>query len=51
VIKDKDRRTVLPETLKDDFIHHMSEIRSLYEEDRARGLSGVYLPDALRGQG
>jgi len=44
---DRDRRTVLPEMLKDDLIHHMSEIRSLYDEDRARELKGVYIPDAL----
>jgi integron integrase len=44
---DKDRRTILPEMLKDDLIHHMSEIRGLYDDDRARGLSGVYIPDAL----
>ncbi|MDT8317171.1 MAG: tyrosine-type recombinase/integrase [bacterium] len=44
---DKDRRTVLPDALKDDLIHHMSEIRTLYDEDRAENLNGVHLPDAL----
>jgi integron integrase len=44
---DKDRRTVLPETLKDDLIKHLSEIRSLYEEDRKNEIAGVWLPGAL----
>lgn len=44
---DKDRRTVLPEALKDDFIKHLSEIRSLYDEDRKNEIAGVWLPGAL----
>lgn len=44
---DKDRRTVLPESLKDDLIRYIAEIRSLYESDRKNDISGVYLPDAL----
>jgi len=44
---DKDRRTILPDSLKDALIQHMSEIRRLYDEDRASGLRGVYLPGAL----
>ncbi|RMG04646.1 MAG: integron integrase, partial [Nitrospirae bacterium] len=44
---DKDRRTILPDTLKDALLQHISEIRRLYDEDRARGLPGVYLPGAL----
>jgi len=44
---DKDRRTVLPETIKGDIIRHMTAIKSLYEEDRRRNLNGVYLPGAL----
>ncbi|MEW5816971.1 MAG: integron integrase, partial [Spirochaetota bacterium] len=44
---DKDRRTMLPETLKDDLIHHISEVRTLYDDDRAKDLNGVYLPNAL----
>lgn len=44
---DKDRRTVLPERLKDDLIGHIAEMRSLYDRDRAQNLSGVYLPGAL----
>ncbi len=44
---DKDRRTILPESLKDDLIAHISEVRSLYDHDREKGMNGVYLPGAL----
>lgn len=44
---DRDRRTVLPEVLKDDLIMHLGEIRSLYEQDRKNEIAGVWLPDAL----
>jgi integron integrase len=44
---DKDRRTVLPEALKDDLIKHLSEIRSVYDQDRSEGTAGVWLPGAL----
>jgi integron integrase len=44
---DKDRRTVLPESLKDDLIKQIGVIRSLYDQDRAQNLNGVYLPGAL----
>jgi len=44
---DKDRRTILPESLKDDLIRHLAEVRSIYDEDRKKDLSGVMLPGAL----
>lgn len=44
---DKDRRTILPESLKDDLIAQISEVRSLYDLDREKGINGVYLPGAL----
>jgi integron integrase len=44
---DKDRRTVLPEAVKDDLIRHISESRALYEQDRKENMNGVYLPGAL----
>jgi integron integrase len=44
---DNDRRTVLPESLKDDLIRHISEVRLLYDKDRKDDISGVWLPDAL----
>ncbi|MEW6676138.1 MAG: integron integrase [Nitrospirota bacterium] len=44
---DKDRRTVLPDALKDDLIRHIAETRSLYDSDRKNDMNGVYLPGAL----
>lgn len=44
---DKDRRTILPETLKDDLIRHISEVRAFYDKDRTDNIGGVWLPDAL----
>lgn len=44
---DKERRTILPESLKDPLIKHISDIRPLYEKDRQNGIPGVWLPDAL----
>ncbi len=44
---DKDRRTVLPETLKDNLIEHLASVRKFYEYDRKQDINGVYLPGAL----
>lgn len=44
---DKDRRTVLPESLKDDLIRHSAEVKSVYDKDRKDNMKGVWLPDAL----
>jgi integron integrase len=44
---DRDRRTVLPETLKDDLIRHIAEVRTFYDYDRKENLNGVWLPGAL----
>jgi len=44
---DQDRRTVLPERLKDDLIRHIAEVRSLHDQDRKQDLNGVWLPGAL----
>lgn len=44
---DKDRRTVLPESLKDDLIRHIAEMKSLYDKDRKDDINGVWLPGAL----
>lgn len=44
---DKDRRTILPETLKDELIKHISDLRTLYDHDRKENINGVYLPGAL----
>ena len=44
---DKDRRTVLPDRLKDPLIQHIAAMRSIYESDRKQNLPGVFLPSAL----
>jgi integron integrase len=44
---DKDRRTMLPEVLKDDILKHTSEARKVYDRDRLESQNGVYLPHAL----
>jgi len=44
---DKDRRTVLPESLKDVLQAHIASIRALHDEDRKNGVPGVALPGAL----
>lgn len=44
---DKDRRTVLPESLKDSLKAHISAIRVLHDADRKNGVAGVFLPGAL----
>ena len=43
---DKDRQTLLPESLKDDLQRHLLMVRELYEEDRKKGEEGVWLPNA-----
>jgi integron integrase len=44
---DKDRMTVLPEKLPERLRAHRDRVRGLYETDRAAGLAGVWLPEAL----
>jgi len=44
---DKDRRTVLPNILKDDLIRQFDDIRTLYDNDRKQKIPGVFLPNAL----
>ena len=44
---DKERQTLLPDRVKDDLVAHLAHVRELYEQDRADGVDGVYLPDAL----
>ena len=43
----KNRRTVLPETLKDALIARLATVRTLYDQDRGEKLPGVFLPHAL----
>jgi integron integrase len=44
---DKDRRTVLPESLVEELRRHLQDMRHLYEKDRGNGAPGVALPGAL----
>jgi integron integrase len=44
---DKDRVTVLPESLVEKLRAHRDRVRGLYESERATGCAGVWLPEAL----
>lgn len=44
---DKDRQTILPESIKDDLMVHLEAVYRLFQKDREDGLDGVWLPDAL----
>ena len=43
----KDRVTMLPQSLVEALWAHLKIRQRLYEEDRAKGMASVYLPDAL----
>ncbi len=43
----KDRRTMLPESVKPDLQTHLESVRVLHQNDLADGFGQVYLPDAL----
>jgi integron integrase len=44
---DKNRRSVLPTSVRSDLISHIANVRPLYDDDRKNNLNGVYLPNAL----
>ena len=44
---DKDRQTLLPETVQPALREHLSKVRKLYDADRQSNMAGVYLPGAL----
>ncbi len=44
---DKDRITILPESLNESLLEHFEQIKKIYDQDRENDLSGVFLPDAL----
>ncbi len=44
---DRDRRTVLPEAIREELIAHLNQVKALYEKDREVKLNGVQLPGAL----
>lgn len=44
---DKDRKTVLPNAIKQELVDHVNEIKVLYKKDRDAKMNGVQLPGAL----
>lgn len=44
---DKDRMTVLPESIKEELRAHLHNNRTLFDADRAADIEGVWLPYAL----
>lgn len=44
---DKDRVTILPDTLRQPFKQHLKGVKALYKKDLANGYGQVYLPHAL----
>ncbi len=44
---DRDRVTVLAESIREKLQVHLERLRPLYEADRAAGMPGVWLPDGL----
>ena len=43
----KDRRTMLPESMAGELAAHLERVRRLFDRDVARGVANVELPDAL----
>ncbi len=43
----KDRQTLLAESIKYDLQKHIDSVRIIYEDDRKNDIEGVWLPDAL----
>ncbi len=44
---DKYHATLLPQSLKDPLRKHLERVRELFDQDRAAGVAGAHLPDAL----
>lgn len=44
---DKDRPTVLPDSLREPLVRHLNDIHRLHDSDRRDGVPGVALPRAL----
>ncbi len=44
---DKDRSTLMPESVKPPLKQHLESVKALHEKDLAAGLEGVYMPNAL----
>jgi integron integrase len=44
---DKDRSTLLAQSVQNDLRKHLAETRAVFDKDRALKLAGVWMPDAL----
>lgn len=44
---DKDRTTVIPESLKPDLKDHLTKVRAVFEQDRKEKRAGIQIPGAL----
>jgi len=44
---DKDRVTILADSVRDELLGHLDKVREIYERDRKDGIAGVYLSDAI----
>ncbi len=44
---DKDRATLLPQTLVEPLRHHLARVKKIHQDDLNAGLGEVYLPDAI----
>jgi integron integrase len=44
---DKDRETVLPDSVVDDLMDHLVKVKKLYVKDREQNIAGVAMPNAL----
>jgi integron integrase len=44
---DKDRITILPDAVKNQLREHLSEVRKIHDQDLAKGLGEVYMPEVL----
>ncbi|MEM7130450.1 MAG: integron integrase [Chloroflexota bacterium] len=44
---EKDRVTILPDAVADEWAEHLVRVNSVYEQDLSRGFGTVYLPHAL----
>jgi integron integrase len=44
---DKDRVTVLPQSLREEVASQIEQVRAVWARDREAGLAGVYMPGAL----
>jgi site-specific recombinase XerD len=43
----KDRLTLLPQSIAADLAHHLETVRALHQQDRGAGFGAVFLPGAL----